>query len=85
MNYYVRLAFTLLIFTFSIQISGQFNFKKGFVITLQNDTLSGFINDAGSIKNASVCLFKPDKRSKAIKYLPEDIRAYTILGDKYYC
>ncbi len=63
---------------------GQFNYKKGYVISAENDTLFGLIRDAGGSRNSEICYFKTDKKSKVVKYRPEDIKAYRFIGDKYY-
>jgi len=63
---------------------GQFNYKSGYVISTENDTLFGLIRDAGGSRNSEICYFKIDKKSKVVKYRPEDIKAYRFIGDKYY-
>lgn len=68
----------------SLGVMGQDNFKKGYVITLENDTLFGKINDAGGYKNSRMCMFKPYKKHKVTEYLPGEIKGYRMTGDKYY-
>lgn len=84
MNKDFRLIFIILTFTLSYPAIAQLNYKDGFIITLQNDTLFGKINDFGGMKNAKVCLYKAGKNSKAVKYLPADIKAYRFMNGNYY-
>lgn len=72
------------ILTFPLLAEGQSNYKKGYVITLNDDTIHGKVNDRGDYRNTQACWFKQGKNSKVIKYLPSDIKAYRIIGDNYY-
>lgn len=83
MNYLLKLVILVIAVSFSFLASGQINFKKGYIITVNNDTVHGWINDGGGYKNARVCVFKA-KNESVIKYRPEDIKAYRMLDDKYY-
>jgi hypothetical protein len=74
---------TLMIF-FSTLANAQLNYKNGYIISLENDTLFGKINDGGGFKNSDFCLYKADKTSKTVKYYPKDIKSYRFIGDKYY-
>lgn len=68
----------------SLAASGQMNYKKGYIITHDNDTIHGKINDGGGRRNSKVCLFKEDNKQKAVKYYPKDIKAYRMDEGKYY-
>lgn len=74
----------LSILLLSLAASGQMNYKKGYIITNENDTIYGKINDGGGRRNSKVCLFKEDNKQKAIKYYPKDIKAYRMDEGKYY-
>ncbi|MDA3890856.1 MAG: outer membrane beta-barrel protein [Salinivirgaceae bacterium] len=63
---------------------GQYNYKEGKIITLQNDTIFGLIKDGSKIKNSKVCIFKENKKAEPVKYLPADIKSYYISSGKYY-
>jgi len=84
MPYTLRYLCFLGILIISNQIHGQFNYKSGIVITLQNDTLTGKIRDGGGIRNSKVCVFKPENRGKKVRYYPDDIKSYRFFGDKFY-
>jgi hypothetical protein len=84
MNYTLKsFIFVLSVFV-SLGVMGQDNFKKGYIITLDNDTLLGKINDAGGFKNSKLCSFKPYKKHRVTEYLPGQIKAYRMFKDKYY-
>lgn len=74
----------LLVILVSLGVMGQDNYKKGYVITLENDTLFGKINDAGGYKNSRLCTFKQHKKHKVTEYLPGEIKGYRMYDDKYY-
>lgn len=83
MNSYLKSFLMVIAVSFSLAASGQINFKKGYVITLQNDTLYGRIDDRGGYSNAKVCVFH-QKKGATFRYTPQDIKAYRMLKDKYY-
>lgn len=83
MNYLLKSIILAIAVSFSFLACGQINFKKGYIITHNNDTVHGRINDRGGYKNAKVCVFKV-KNEPVINYHPEDIKAYRMLDDKYY-
>jgi hypothetical protein len=83
MNYLLKSIILATAVSFSFLASGQINFKKGYIINHNNDTLHGLINDRGGYKNAKACVFKV-KNEPVINYHPEDIKAYRMLDDKYY-
>lgn len=84
MNYTFKSFILVLSVLVSLGVMGQDNFKKGYVITLENDTLFGKINDAGGYKNSKLCTFKPYKKRRVTEYLPGEIKGYRMLDDKYY-
>jgi hypothetical protein len=68
----------------SFGLSGQLNYKAGYIISLKNDTIFGQINDGGGIRNSKVCLFKANNKSKTIRYYPDEIKSYRYINGKYY-
>lgn len=83
MRDYLKLLSFLLAVTFSTVALGQLNFKKGYIITHENDTVYGRINDGGAYRNSKVCVFK-QSRKKMVKYHPGEIKAYRMVNDKFY-
>lgn len=76
-------AFLLLIST----IYAQSNYRPGFIITLQKDTVYGVIDYRTDKINATRCVFLPQDNSgdKPITYHPFDILGYRFTDDgKYY-
>ncbi|WP_321368806.1 hypothetical protein [uncultured Draconibacterium sp.] len=59
-------------------------FQAGYIITNSNDTVSGYIDFKGAVKNSKQCDFKEENNSKVISYLPHDIRAYRFIDGKYF-
>jgi hypothetical protein len=84
MKGFSRWMILILLACFSILVNAQVNFKPGRIITLNNDTISGLINDGGWIRNSKYCLFKENKDLEQIQYFPDDIIAYEISEDKVY-
>ncbi len=84
MNYLLRLFIVAFLFVLSTGISAQVNLKSGYVINLKGDTLFGLIHDGGGNRNAKVCVYKADKNSPIVNYLPGEIKSYRFIGDKYY-
>lgn len=83
MNNYLKSFILLIAVSFSLVVNGQINYKKGYVITNDNDTLYGRIDDRGGYRNAKICVFKA-KKQPLVRYRPTDIKGYRMLDDKYY-
>ncbi len=80
----LRLILLLLIVAPLAGVNGQANFREGRLITSQNDTLYGLIKDGFIARNSRVCIFKENKKAKAVKYNPSEIKSYQIAEGKYY-
>lgn len=63
---------------------GQNDFRPGFVINSDFDTLSGYLDYRGDLRNSKMCVFKADKKANPVNYGPEDILAYRFDKGKYY-
>jgi hypothetical protein len=72
----------LLLTSFSLFTYGQIDYKKGYVITHDNDTLFGTIDLNSNYRNSRSCNFLSDQVVKV--YAPEDIKAYRVENSKYY-
>ncbi len=71
--------------SFIFNVYSQSNYKKGYVITLNNDTLFGLIDFRTDIMNSQFCKFKPDTTESEVIYRPGEIESYRILNEgKYY-
>ncbi|MEZ5069820.1 MAG: hypothetical protein R2751_02335 [Bacteroidales bacterium] len=65
-------------------LNGQSNFKPGYYITHQLDTVYGEIDARGDIRNARTCSFRSDKNAGVVDFKPNDILAYRFVNGKYY-
>jgi hypothetical protein len=74
----------IIIFVFTKIVFSQSDFRKGFIITNENDTINGFINYREGIKKHKVCEFKLSEDRKVTSYFPKDINGYKFLNDKYF-
>jgi len=83
MNNNLKIKYLVLILFLSSGVQAQF-YKKGRIVTQNNDTVYGLIKDVGGIWNANYCQFKESKKSQAVKYYPNQIISYGFIDDKYY-
>ncbi len=76
------------IFTFltlsAFTLFAQHDFRDGFVITNEGDTLQGLIDYRGNNLNARKCLFKTHEDENIQEFRPFEIRGYRYLGGKFY-
>ena len=82
MNKLLILFITLCLSTI---LCAQSNYEYGYIITNQQDTISGWINLRTNKNNQKRCEFKSDLNLAAKIYLPEDIAGYRFTNSgKYY-
>ncbi|WP_167615291.1 hypothetical protein [Maribellus sediminis] len=79
----IRLLLIILLFT-ATTASGQTDFRPGYYITWENDTVHGLVDYRGNVRNSSFCAFKTNKDAEPIKFEPSDIKAYRFTNSKYY-
>jgi len=60
------------------------DFKPGFIITKQNDTIRGNFLDINNFITPKVCFFKRNSNEIFTQYYPEDIKAFRIQNGKFY-
>ena len=79
-------TFTLFFLLFTVsQIYGQSNFKRGFIITNEQDTISGWIDFRTDAQNMAVCNFKLCKTCEVTTFLPGEIFGYRFYEEgKFY-
>ena len=91
-NNNIKLIFTkpkylivFLIITFFIyNAKAQSDFRSGYYITLENDTVFGLLDYRGEVKNSQVCIFKNDNSSEIQKFNPGEIQSYRFIDGKFY-
>ena len=70
-------TFTLFFLLFTVsQIYGQSNFQRGFIITNEQDTISGWIDFRTDARNMAVCNFKLCETCEVTTFLPGEIFGY---------
>lgn len=75
---------TLFVFIFILMpcfVSGQ-NYKKGYILTNDGDTIKGFIDYKTDRTNSGFCYFKENLNSKTLSFLPGEIAGYRLTDDK---
>lgn len=65
-------------------VYGQTDFRPGYYITWENDTVYGLIDFRGAKRNSDHCLFKATEKSDPIRFTPDEISGYRFIDDKYY-
>ena len=73
----------LMIFLF-LQCYSQADFRKGFVILNNNDTISGLIRNGSKKENSLKCVFIQNTESDKTIYYPDNIKTYRFTDGKYY-
>ena len=76
-------VFTFLI-SFSLLSFSQSDFRPGYVITNDDDTLTGFIDYRGDDYNSVNCYFRPTMEDSRILYAPGEIKSYKFLDGRLY-
>lgn len=84
MNKILKVTLSMLLFLCFYDLEAQTDFRPGYVITNQNDTLKGFIDYRGDTRNSKKCDFKESETSQVKEYQPLDIKAYRLNDSKYY-
>jgi hypothetical protein len=59
-------------------------FKEGYIITNNNDTLVGYLNFEGSMINSNRCSFKSAPDSDAVTYYPGEIIGFRFNNSKFF-
>lgn len=65
-------------------LNAQNNFKIGYIIGLENDTIHGYIERNPNLKNRNICSFKKEINQKSQDFTANDIKAYRIENSKFY-
>jgi hypothetical protein len=65
-------------------IQAQTNFKPGYIIKTNNDTVYGEIDYRGDLLMGEVCTFKPKGLNEETKFSPNDIAGFRFIDSKYF-
>ena len=79
-----RFFATSALVSFSLLLFGQADFRPGYIIDLNLDTLYGQIDFRGEVRNSKVCDFRTDEKAEPQRFAPGEISAYRFLPGKYY-
>ncbi len=69
---------------FSLSSYSQIDFRAGYIVKNNNDTIYGLIDYKGNISNAARCIFKKDDSSSPTSLAPLQIKAYRFEDSKCY-
>ena len=64
--------------------NAQTDFRLGYVIKAEHDTLAGEIDYRGDIKMSQFCKFRSDESHEVVKFSPNDILGFRFVGSKYF-
>ena len=77
--------FIIMLFVFFSQSAySQSNFKNGYIIKNNGDTLYGLINDVGSNYMCKNCKFKKSKNDIEQNFSPKDLNSFRINNGRYF-
>jgi hypothetical protein len=65
-------------------IQAQTNFKPGYIIKTNNDTVYGEIDYRGDLLMGEVCTFKPQGLNEELKFSPNDLIGFRFINSKYF-
>lgn len=81
MNYIITLLFFILMSTITV---AQSDYRGGYVITHQNDTLHGYIDYSINARNITECKFKDQLNGKITHYTFDKVKAYRYYDANYF-
>jgi hypothetical protein len=74
----------LIIISSVFHAKAQTDFRRGYYITLENDTIFGLLDYRGEVKNSQVCVFKKNDSDEPQKFNPGEIQLYRFIDGKFY-
>jgi hypothetical protein len=75
---------TLLLVFISFSVYAQRDFRSGFVVTTEGDTLKGQVDFNSLSSLVKSCLFRSSKQAETRSYLPAEIKAFGVNGNRNY-
>lgn len=80
---YISIFFIL--FCLSITLNAQSNYKRGFIITNEKDTIMGLVDFRTDRTNSKICKFKKSEKAEEQVFYPKEIFGYMFIDEtKYY-
>jgi hypothetical protein len=80
----MKKALIFLLAIFILNQPGLPQFKSGYIVTNENDTIKGFINFEGSIVNSDRCEFRLPAGGESQVFKPGDIQAFRFDDSKLF-
>lgn len=80
----MKVIFVFLFLFSLLKLDGQTNFRPGYIITNENDTIKGLVDLRGDARNSKKCDFKENESAVAKEYLPFSIKGYRFADGKFY-
>ncbi len=81
MNKKIKLTLILLLIIISSSF-GQNDFRSGFIITLENDSIQGQVDYRSNSQNYKSCIFKGEQGE--LEYFPNQIVGFGYTNDKFF-
>ncbi len=78
------LHLTALLCVFFTSLFAKNNFKPGYIIKANNDTIRGLIDYGAAVHNAAHCSFRKDSASTVINYLPAELKGYGFTFNRHF-
>ena len=69
---------------YSLNIFGQVDFRPGYIVVRNHDTIRGLINYISDIQNSLICDFKLSNNADIEHYQPYELISYRFINGKYY-
>src|SRR6187549_1124270 len=82
MNRFI-LTLGLLVFVGLAKVSAQVDYRPGYVVSSQGDTIQGSIDYRNWLQNPKTISFRPSAQGVEHTYKPLEIRAFGVAGDVY--
>ena len=80
----IRIRLFLLLLAGGLTAYGQTDFRPGYYITLDQDTIYGQIDYRGDVKNMEQCVFRASRDAGPTELSPGEILGYRFTRGKYY-
>lgn len=76
--------FLIILIVFTQNCFSQSDFRKGFIVKANNDTVQGWIDYSSAKLNSEICSFQKDSKTKVVSYTPDELNSYAFDEGKNY-
>ncbi len=74
----------IIVFFSILELKAQSDFRNGYIVKNDNDTIYGLIDYRGNKANAKKCTFRKDLNSAKQAFNPDEIKSFRFINSKYY-